>query len=242
MRLRFRFLFWKWMHLFHWPGLIFAVPALLIFLLIRDAYGISAWTGIALSVAGWLGINLVGILSRNWDKAYFNFVNRETIDAISECRTAISRIEYLFKPAEKLSEYAEVRFADGIEQKTTSLLAGICGIMREIVERWESEIGEMHPDIARRFKTSYIDPVYSVVEEYLKMPDDSLSSESVNKMNNLLLTVRDALKRQHERLLVEDITDFDSKIQTVKDIIGFDSVLYQVESDRLRSKRERETE
>jgi hypothetical protein len=235
----------KWKHLFHWPGLIFALPALLIYFSASAGSVWPIWPGFALAVIGYLYVNYMGIRAKSdkdWKRSYFEYTHKDIREALSVAKGEIGTLEKLFIIPKDMSKYADMRFTQGKEVEIAGVLKEICTIARNMIERWQTELEKLTVELPESLTRQFISPVRSIVDGYLAIPSEMLTEDTKSKAIIALSSVRDALKKQYDRMIFEDVVDFDSRVQSLADTVEMSSVIFELDNDRAERAKKRQSQ
>lgn len=235
----------KWKHLFHWPGLIFALPALLIYFSAAAGSVWQIWPGFALAVVGFFYVNYMGIRAKSdkqWKRSYFEYTHKDIREALSVAKGEIGTLERLFTIPKEMSKHAEMRFAKGKEIEIADILKDICTVARNMVERWQTELEKLTVELPESLTKQFIAPVRSIVNGYLAIPPEMLTEDTKSKAIIALTSVRDALKKHYDRMIFEDVVDFDSRVQSLADTVEMSSVIFELDHDRAERTKKRHSQ
>ena len=172
---------------------------------------ISAWLGVPLDpiIAGTLALGalagahlLYGFDPRRTklvELGTHGYTTKEVLEALDEAESAIGSIE---KSRQRIHN-----------RELSRRLGSICASASEILDVIESDPRDLRR--ARKFLKVYLTGAQRVCDGYERLHPRGQSVELEDSFRNVLETIEDVFKEQHDRLLENDVLDLDVQIEVL---------------------------
>jgi 5-bromo-4-chloroindolyl phosphate hydrolysis protein len=139
----------------------------------------------------------------------YGYTTEEVIEALDEARAAIRSIE---ASGERIHN-AEL----------SRRLRRICASAREIVEVIEADPRDLRR--ARKFMRVYLTGAQRVCDRYAGLHPRGQSRELESSFRNVLQTIEEVFREQHDRLLENDVLDLDVQIEVLSNQLQREGVV-----------------
>lgn len=180
----------------------------LVFLFSLDS--VFAATGLA--VAAYVGALLVLNVTQAKDTDF------EMLDLTDLNDKKIDRIIKNGKQKIKAIQKAGIKIQDTSTQRQVLQLTQIA---QSIFENFRNNPDDVQA--ASHFLPYYLNSSYKLAQKYVEISNIKIHSDKVdqmkNKINDSLITLKNSLQKQHDKLLQDDLADLDTETQILRDTI-----------------------
>ncbi len=144
--------------------------------------------------------------------------NKDSLEIkMADSASAMTIRKTIFEGKKKVSK---IRSGGNVIRKpeARTMILEICSLADEIFKNFEKDPADIKA--AKKFLNYYLDATVNIVEKYKELSRQNLTSneskEALDKSDAVLETIRNAFKKELEKLLTNDIMDLDAEISLLE--------------------------